>query len=223
MIEANSVEPSAFLSKRNKVLVKQELSSKVKATLESVMDFADSHKTKGKTAIACIGTMFSMVDFSSHCTCINMDRIITAISSNDEPQPILCQILLIFVAIVNNPGWVSWSENVGLMPSLYWFCYSFLKQIFNCFAKFGTDFGNGNIMSKACPITELNMSALVSALTVSMTFCSQINLHQATMTAITVMPGSVTAYTISPWNNTHACRPRRDKRKSLADGASCPI
>jgi hypothetical protein len=31
------------------------------------MDFADSHKTKGKTAIACIGTMQSMVDFSSLC------------------------------------------------------------------------------------------------------------------------------------------------------------
>ncbi len=33
-IEANSVEPSAFLCHRNKVLVKQELSSKVKATSE---------------------------------------------------------------------------------------------------------------------------------------------------------------------------------------------
>jgi hypothetical protein len=45
------------------------------------MDFADSHKTKGKTATACIGTMQTMVDFSS--LCINMDRIITAICSND--------------------------------------------------------------------------------------------------------------------------------------------
>ncbi len=91
---------------RNKVLVKQELSSKVKATSENVMDFADSHKTKGKTAIACIGTMHSMVDFLS--LCIIMDTIITTICSNDEPQPILCQILLNFVAIVNNPDWVRW-------------------------------------------------------------------------------------------------------------------
>jgi hypothetical protein len=52
-------------------------------------------------------------------------------------------------------------------------------------------------------------------------FCSQINLHQATMTAITVMPGSITAYTISPWNNTQVCRTRKDERNSLADGASC--
>jgi hypothetical protein len=76
-LEANSVEPSAFLPQRNKVLAERELSSKVKATSENLMDFADSHKTKGKTAIARIGTMHSMVDFSS--LCINMDTIITAI------------------------------------------------------------------------------------------------------------------------------------------------
>jgi hypothetical protein len=103
-LEAKSVEPSTFLPQRNKVLVKQELSSEVKATSENVMDFADSHKTKGKTTIACIGTMQSMVDFSS--LCINMDRIITAICSNNGPQQIFCQILLNFVAIVNNPDWV---------------------------------------------------------------------------------------------------------------------
>ncbi len=72
--------------------------------------------------------------------------------------------------------------------------YSFLEQIFNWFADFATDFGNGNIMTKTCPITKLKTSALKSALTVLKTFCSQINLHQATMTAITVMPGSVSAY-----------------------------
>jgi hypothetical protein len=63
-LEANSVELSAFLPQRNTFLVEQELSSEVKATSENVMDFADSHKIKGKTAIACIGTMQSMVDFS---------------------------------------------------------------------------------------------------------------------------------------------------------------
>jgi hypothetical protein len=166
------VEPSAFLPQRNKVLVKQELSSEVKATSENVKDFSDSHKTKGKTAIACIGTMQSMVDFSS--LCINMDTIITTICSNDGPQPILHQILLNFVAIVNTPDWVRWSDYIGSMPLLHWFCYSFLEQIFNCFANFATDFENGNIMTEACPITELNMSAVKSALPGLMTFCSQI-------------------------------------------------
>ncbi len=92
------------------------------------MDFANSHKTKGKTTIACISTMQSMVDFSS--LCINMDTIITAVCSNNGPQPIFCQKFLNFVAIVNNPDWIHWSDNVDLMPLLYWYCYSFLEQIF---------------------------------------------------------------------------------------------
>jgi hypothetical protein len=185
------------------------------------MDFVDSHKTEGKTAIARIGTMQSMVDLSS--LCINLDIIITAICSNDGPhQPILSQIFLNFVAIVNNPDWVCWSDNVGLMPLLHWYCYSFLEQVFNCFANIATDFGNGNIMTKGCPITKLNTSALKSALTVLKTFCSQINPHQATMTAILVMPGSVTAYTVNPWNITQASGPRKDEKNSLANGASHP-
>jgi hypothetical protein len=77
-------------------------------------------------------------------------------------------------------------------------------------------------MTKARPITKLNMSALKSALTVLKTFCSQINLPQATMTAITVMPGSVSAYNVNPWNNTQASGLRKDDKNSLADGASCP-
>jgi hypothetical protein len=125
-IEAKSVEPSTFFPQRNKVLVEQELSSEVKATSENVMDFADSHKTKRMTVIARIGNMHSMMDFSS--LCINMDTIITAICSNDEPQPILCQILLNFVAIVNNPDWVRWLDNVGLMPLLHWYCYVSLSK-----------------------------------------------------------------------------------------------
>ncbi len=219
-LEANSVEPSAILLQRNKVLVEQELSSEVKATSKNVMDFADSQKTKGKTAIACIGTMQSMVDLSSPC--INMDMIITAICSNDGPQPILHQILFNFVAIVNNPDWVRWSDNVGLKPLLHWYCYSLLEQNFNCFANFATDFGNGNIMTEARTITKLNTNALTSALMVLKTFCSQINLHQATMTAITVMPGFVAAYNVNPWNNTQASGLRKDNKNSFMDGASCP-
>jgi hypothetical protein len=61
-------------------------------------------------------------------------------------------------------------------------------------------------MSESCPITKLNTKALVRALTVMKTFHDQINLHQATMTPITVMPGVVAAYTISPWNSTQEGR-----------------
>jgi hypothetical protein len=70
-------------------------------------------------------------------------------------------------------------------------------------------------MTKACPITELNTSALKSALTVIKTFCSQINLHQALMTTITVMPGSVSTHNVDPWNNTQASGLRKDDNFGL--------
>jgi hypothetical protein len=60
-------------------------------------------------------------------------------------------------------------------------------------------------MTKACPITKLNTSALKSALMVLKIFCSQINPHQATMTAIMVMFGSIATYNVNPWNNTRNC------------------
>jgi hypothetical protein len=180
----------------------------VKATLENVMDFTYSHKTMGKTMISCIGMMTSMVNFSN--LFINMNTIITAICSSNKPQPILCQILLNFVAICNNPDWIRWYESVGRMPLLHWYSYSFLEQIFNCFANFAKDFWNGNIsMSKSCLITELNTKALVGAMMVMKMFCDQIKLHQATMTPITGMPGVVAAYTVSPSNNTKACETKR--------------
>ena len=42
------------------------------------------------------------------------------------------------------------------------------------------------------------------------------------MTAITVMPGSVSAYNVNPWNNIQASRLRKEDKNSLADCASCP-
>jgi hypothetical protein len=43
------------------------------------------------------------------------------------------------------------------------------------------------------------------------------------MTAITVMPGSVTAYTVIPWNNNQDSKPRKDERNFPVNGASHPI
>ncbi len=42
------------------------------------------------------------------------------------------------------------------------------------------------------------------------------------MTAITVMPGSVTTYNVNSWNNTQARELRKDDKNSLMDGASRP-
>ncbi len=64
-LKANSVDPSIFLPQRNKCLIDHELINEMKATSENIMDFADSHKTKGKTAITRIRSMQNMMDFSS--------------------------------------------------------------------------------------------------------------------------------------------------------------
>ncbi len=42
------------------------------------------------------------------------------------------------------------------------------------------------------------------------------------MTAITVMPGSVSAYNVNPWNNIQASGLRKEDKNSLIDCASCP-
>jgi hypothetical protein len=98
-----------------------------------------------------------------------------------------------FFAIVNNPDWVHWYESVGGMQLLHWYSYRFLEQIFICFTNFSMDFGNGNIMSESCPITKLNTKALVCAIKVMKTLCEQINLRQATMAPIMVIPGVIAA------------------------------
>jgi hypothetical protein len=71
---------------------------------EKSMDILNAHKSKAKTSIAQIGTMVSIVNFSS--LSINIDSIITAITTADSPQPILCQFLMKFIRIINSTEWV---------------------------------------------------------------------------------------------------------------------
>jgi len=112
-----------------------------------------------------------------------------------------------FIVLINNPDWAKWTESVSSMPLIHWYCYSFLERIFNCFADFSTNFGNGNIMSESCLIKDLNAKGLISAIITFKAFCTQIQLHQAQMTPIIIMPSSVT--TISAWNDKQSCPPKR--------------
>ena len=157
--ETEKVKPTAFLLQKNKSLVDRESTTKHWATNENIMDIIDSQKSTCKTAIARIGTMVDITDFSS--LCINMGTVISAICTSDELQPIFRQILLNFVGLVNNPDWAKWAESVGSMPLIHWYCYSFLERIFNCFADFATDFGNGTIMSESRLIDDLNTKGLL--------------------------------------------------------------
>jgi hypothetical protein len=66
-LETNSIKPSDFLPQKNAWHIEHEKNNEVKATLENVMEFSGSNKTKGNTAISCIGTMIPMTNFSSLC------------------------------------------------------------------------------------------------------------------------------------------------------------
>ena len=107
--------------------------------------------SKAKTSFAQIGSMSLVVNFTS--LCINIDSVITAITTADSLPPILRQFLLNFVRITNNTEWAHWHDlNPGRMPNLHWYCYSFLEKIFNHMADFATHFGNVNVVSKGHPI-----------------------------------------------------------------------
>ncbi len=153
-------------------MINRERSNNLTACSENNMDIADTHKSKTNVAITRIGTMVDMTDFSS--LCINSDTIISAIVDSTGPQPLYCQILLYFGNLLNNPDFDTWyASTKGSMPSLHWHIYSFLKRIFNLFAKFAMDFGNVNVMTGSRPLAELNTKPLVKALTVLKAFKDQ--------------------------------------------------
>jgi hypothetical protein len=98
--KANSIDPVAFLPQRKVCMVKQMCMRGMIANTEKSMDVLNSHKSMAKISITRIGTMVSIVDFSS--LCINMDLIITAITTADSPLPILHQFLMKFIRIINS-------------------------------------------------------------------------------------------------------------------------
>ena len=185
--KANSINNSAFLPQQNSCMVEQERIKDMMFKTENIMDVLDAHKSKAKTSIAQIGSMSSTVDFGS--LCINMDSIITAITTADSPSPILCQFLLNFVRITNNIEWVCWHElNPGCMPNLYWYCYSFLEMIVNHLTDFATNFGNVNVVSEGRPILELNIQPIIRAARTMKAFEDNIILHQSLDTPIAISP-----------------------------------
>ena len=118
--ETEKVEPSAFILQKNKSLVDRESTTETRFTNENIMDIIDLQKSSRKTAIARIGTMVDITDFSS--LCINMDTVISAICTSDEPRPLFRQLLMNFVGLVNNPDWAKWTKSVGSMPLIHWYC-----------------------------------------------------------------------------------------------------
>jgi hypothetical protein len=205
--EANSINLSLFLPQQNTSMIDRERSNNLTACSKNNMDIANAHKSKANVVITRIGTMVNMTNFSS--LCINCNTIISAIFDSSGPQPLYCQILLKFVNLMNNPDFDAWyAANKGSMPSLHWHIYSFLERIFNLFAKFATDFGNVNIMTRLLPLAELNTKPLVKALTVLKAFKDQLTLAQSTNSPIPILAATVSKFsTRSPGTNSNVGTP----------------
>jgi hypothetical protein len=171
------------------------------ANIEKSMNVLDVHKSKAKTSSAQIGTMVSIVVFSS--LCINMDLIITAITTADSPPSILHQN---FIGIINSTEWAQWYNATHIhMPLLHWHCYSFLERVFDHIPDFATNFGNVNIASENQPILELNIQPLIHAINTMRAFEDNIILHHSLGMPIVTMASSIEAYTLNPWNKTNSC------------------
>jgi hypothetical protein len=78
--------------------------------------------------------------------------------------------------------------------SIMFIIYSFLKHIFNLFAKFAMDFGSVNVMTGLCPLAELNTKPLVKALTVLKAFEDQLTLTQSTNSPIPILAATISKF-----------------------------
>ncbi len=202
--KANPINPLAFLPQRNVCMVKQMHMRDMIANREKSMDVLDVHKSKAKTSIAQIGAMVSVVNFSN--LCINMDLIITAITTADSPPPILHQFLMKFIRIINSTEWARWYNATHVhMPLLHWPCYSFLERVFNHIADFATNFGNVNVASENQPLSELNIQPLIHAVTTMRAFKDNIILHHSLGRLIVTMASSIEAYTLNSLNKMNSC------------------
>ena len=70
-------------------------------------------------------------------------------------------------------------------------------------AEFATDFGNVNMVSEGPPISDLTIQPIIRAARTMKAFEDNITLHQSLDTPIPILPSSIEAYTLSPWNKTN--------------------
>ncbi len=99
--------------------------------------------------------------------CINCNTVITAIVDTEGNQPLHHQFLLKFIKLLNNLEFDKWyCINKIHMPFLHWHIYTFLKKIFNLFAKFATNFGQVKVVTETCPLDDFNIKPLQKAVKV---------------------------------------------------------
>ena len=98
--EANAVDPSAFLPQRNLTLIEEQQTKDHNSHSKLGMDVQDSHKTKISTGIARIGAITNMRDIT--LLFINVCAVLSAITSDTAPEPILQAIMTTIYRITLN-------------------------------------------------------------------------------------------------------------------------
>lgn len=187
--EANSIDPSIFMPQRNSGKVDQIKQSELAFCNEVMMDVPDVQKTRPKTVMSRIGVLSTVNDFSS--ICINIDTIIsgTVEEAPGSPKPILRQLMLDFINMVNGPSWKHWMEISGAeMPNVHITLYGYLESVWIGLATFATDFNNGNVISEGRPLTELRLAGIKSAVRSYKAFKEAFLNAQASNGAITHVP-----------------------------------
>jgi hypothetical protein len=127
--------------------------------------------------------------------CINICAVISAITSDKGPEPILRQVLSTISQITINQDWDKWMESCGAqMPYLHFHFYSFIDRIWALLAQGATDFNNTNVVMGNRPINNLNLTHHSKAIHVLKALLDQVSLVQSQGSMILVQASIVTKY-----------------------------
>ena len=90
--------------------------------------------------------MTNMRDITS--LCINICAVLSAITSDTTPEPILRTIMTTISQLTLNRYWDNWIEACGgQMPHLHFHFYLFIDRIWALLTTGATDFSNINVVS----------------------------------------------------------------------------
>ena len=161
--------------------------------------------------------------------CINVCAVLSAITSDTAPDPILQTIMTTIYKLTLNRDWDEWIIACGgQMPHLHLHFYSFIDRIWALLSSGATDFSNTNVNSGNRPVANLNTTHHAKAIMVLKALVDQITLHQSQGTPILVQAlvatkysPLVATYSIFPKQNTPTApptvtTPRRDAKRTTA-------
>jgi hypothetical protein len=140
--------------------------------------------------------------------CINVCAVLSAITSDTAPEPILRSIMTTIYKLTLTRDWDEWIVACGIqMPNLHLHIYSFIDRIWALLATGATDFSNTNVLSTNRPVTDLNITHHAKAIVVLKALVDQITLHQSQGTPILVQ--ALVAMKYSPLAATYPIFPKQ--------------